>query len=61
MPAKKRKAPMGADFRDEDLTTHGKPKKKKASETVTAPEEDYTEQNRVWSVILRLCLLSFPR
>ncbi|MCQ2491207.1 MAG: DNA translocase FtsK [Ruminococcus sp.] len=52
MPAKKRKAPMGADFRDEDLTTHGKPKKKKASETVTAPEEDYTEQNRVWSVIL---------
>ena len=32
MPAKKKKAPLGADFRDEDLTPKGKPKKKKAKE-----------------------------
>lgn len=51
MPAKKKKAPMGAEFRDEDLTPKGKPKKKKANEQVIEPEDD-KEQNRIWSVIL---------
>ena len=51
MPAKKKKAPMGADFRDEDLTPKGKPRKKKANEAIAEPEDD-REQNRIWSVIL---------
>ncbi|MDO4862704.1 MAG: DNA translocase FtsK 4TM domain-containing protein [Ruminococcus sp.] len=51
MPAKKKKAPMGAEFRDEELTSKGKPKKKKANENIAEPEDD-KEQNRIWSVIL---------
>ena len=51
MPAKKRKAPMGADFRDEDLTPKGKPRKKKANEVISEPEDD-KDTNRIWSVIL---------
>ncbi|MBO7395704.1 MAG: DNA translocase FtsK 4TM domain-containing protein [Ruminococcus sp.] len=42
---------MGADFRDEDLTPKGKPRKKKANEAIAEPEDD-REQNRIWSVIL---------
>ncbi len=51
MPAKKKKAPLGADFRDEDLTPKGKPKKKKANEEIPVQEDD-KETNRIWSVIL---------
>ena len=42
---------MGADFRDEDLTPKGKPKKKKANEEIPVQEDD-KETNRIWSVIL---------
>ena len=51
MPAKKKKAPLGADFRDEDLAPKGKPKKKKANEEIPVQEDD-KETNRIWSVIL---------
>lgn len=51
MPAKKKKAPMGVDFRDEDLTPKGKSRKKKANEAAAEAEDD-REQSRIWSVIL---------
>lgn len=47
MPAKKKKAPMGAEFRDEDLTPKGKPVKKSDSS-----EPSDKEHRRTVSVIL---------
>ncbi len=52
MPAKKKKLPKGAEFRDDELTSDGKPKKKKSGGADEASAPADKENTRIVSVIL---------
>ena len=52
MPAKKKKPPMGAEFRDDEFTSKGKPKKKKEDAATETTDPIDKENSRILSVVL---------